>query len=76
MVANRKTTFRFWSLDSLSLLGFSRNEPSIQRALRWFVTRQDRSGLWKLQMTRGGRQPDRYAWLTLAVCRVFKRFLA
>jgi hypothetical protein len=22
------------------------------------------------------RQPDRYAWLTLAVCRVFKRFFA
>jgi hypothetical protein len=72
--------YPFWftdllsALDSLSLLGFSGNEPSIQRALTWFVRHQDRTGLWKLHMTHGGRQPDRYAWLTLAVCRVFMRF--
>lgn len=74
--------YPFWftdllsAIDSLSLLGFLRNELSIQRALRWFVTHQDRSGLWKLRMTHGGRRPDRYAWLTLAVCRVFKRVFA
>ena len=73
--------FPFWftdllsALDSLSLLGFSRNDPSIHRALMWFVRHQDRRGLWKLHMTHGGRHPDRYAWLTLAICRVFKRFL-
>jgi hypothetical protein len=82
----RTTTFwthfayPFWftdllsALDSLSLLGFSGNEPSIHRALTWFVRHQDRTGLWMLHMTHGGRQPDRYAWLTLAVCRVFTRF--
>jgi hypothetical protein len=73
-------TYPFWftdllsALDSLSFVGFSKNEPSIQRALRWLVKHQDRSGLWKLWMTRGGGEPDRYAWLTLAICRVFKRF--
>jgi len=72
--------YPFWftdllsALDSLSLLGFSRNDPSIHRALLWFVRHQDRTGLWKLHMTHGGRHPDRYAWLTLAICRVFTRF--
>jgi len=84
--ADRRAT-RFWTqfsypfwftdlvsaLDSLSLAGFSRDEPSIQRALQWLVERQDKSGLWKLRMTRGGLDPGRHAWLTLAVCRVFKR---
>jgi hypothetical protein len=40
----------------------------------WLVRHQDTTGLWRLHMTHGGRQPDRYTWLTLAVCRVFARF--
>lgn len=74
--------YPFWftdllsALDSLSLLGFSRSDPSIQRALTWFVRHQDGSGLWKLHMTHGGRQPDRHAWLTLAICRVVMRFFS
>ena len=74
--------YPFWftdllsALDSLSLLGFSRHEPSIQRALTWFVRHQDVSGLWKLHMTHGGRQPDCHAWLTLGICRIFLRFFS
>jgi hypothetical protein len=73
--------YPFWftdllsALDALSMVGFSRKQPSIERALGWFGAHQERSGLWKLRMTRGGREPDRHAWLTLAICRVFKRFL-
>jgi hypothetical protein len=87
MYPDRRTTafwthfaYPFWftdllsALDSLSLLGFSGNELTTDRALTWFVRHQDRTGLWRLHMTHGGRQPDRHAWLTLAICRVFARF--
>jgi squalene-hopene cyclase-like protein len=73
-------TYPFWftdlvsALDSLSLVGFSRKDPSIARALNWFVTRQHRSGLWTLPMMRGANELARHDWLTLAICRVFKRF--
>jgi hypothetical protein len=72
-------SFPFWftdlvsALDSLSLLGLSKNEPAIDRALKWLVSHQDRSGLWKLRMVRATRESEREAWLTLAICRVFKR---
>jgi hypothetical protein len=72
-------SYPFWftdlvsALDSLSLVGFSTDEPSIRRALQWLVEHQDKSGLWKLRMTRGGQDSARYVWLTLAICRVFKR---
>ena len=42
----------------------------------WLVIHQDGSGLWKLHMTYGGRQPDHHAWLTLAICRVVMRFFS
>jgi hypothetical protein len=72
--------YPFWftdllsALDSLSRLGLSPDAPPIQRGLRWFITHQHRSGLWKLRVTRGRRESDHDAWLTLAMCRVFKRF--
>jgi hypothetical protein len=72
-------SYPFWftdlvsALDSLSLVGFSREDPLIRRAWQWLVEHQDTSGLWKLRMTRGGQDPARYVWLTLAVCRVFRR---
>jgi hypothetical protein len=74
--------YPFWftdllsALDSLSRLGLSRDAPPIQRALRWFIRHQHRSGLWKLRVTRGRRESDHDAWLTLAICRVYKRFFA
>jgi hypothetical protein len=62
------------SLDSLSLLGFSAQKPSVERALDWFVRNQSRTGLWKLKVTAGKDREATLSWLGLAVCRIFKRF--
>lgn len=62
------------ALDSLSLLGFSVEEPQIQKALDWFVRNQQKNGLWKFKITRGTNKDVLELWLALAVCRIFKRF--
>ena len=77
--------FAFWwpnlltSLDSLSRIGFTRDDPDIDAALDWFVDHQEPDGLWNLTYVDGKRAPDnevnreRRLWLSLAVARVFKR---
>jgi hypothetical protein len=75
-----KFTIPFWwgdllsSLNSLSLIGFSRNEPQIKRGLGWFIERQKSNGLWHEKMLMFGNDPIAYSWLSLAICKVFKRF--
>ncbi len=74
-----KFSYPFWftdllsSLDSLSLVGFTVDNPQIARALEWFRMRQRENGEWKLTLL---RNKDRYLglWISLAICRVFKRF--
>jgi hypothetical protein len=61
------------SLDSLSQLGFSREDKDIRKALDWFVERQERNGLWNLRMLRT-KDRDLPLWLALAISRVFQRF--
>lgn len=71
-------SYPFWftdllsSLDSLSLVGFSRSHPGVKKALDWFVDRQQEDGSWKLRLLRG-KDKSLPLWLSLAVCRVFKR---
>jgi hypothetical protein len=71
-------SYPFWftdllsALDSLSLMGFGRNNAQIGRALDWFVARQRKQGDWKLHLLRG-RDKDLPLWIGLAICRVFKR---
>jgi hypothetical protein len=72
-------SFPFWftdlisALDSLSLLGFSESEPQIQKALRWFVINQQKSGLWELKILKGQKRDVLKIWLALSICRIFKR---
>ena len=61
------------SLDSLSQLGFSREDKDIRKALDWFVERQERNGLWNLRILRT-KDRDLPLWLALAISRVFQRF--
>jgi squalene cyclase len=74
-----KFTFPFWftdllsALDSLSLLGFTAEEPKIKEALDWFVTSQGEDGLWNLQLLKAKSDKDLRLWLGLAICRVFRR---
>jgi len=74
-----KFSYPFWftdllsSLDSLSLMEFSVDNPQIKRALDWFTERQRDDGAWELTLLRN-KDKDLSLWLSLAICRVFKRF--
>jgi Squalene-hopene cyclase C-terminal domain len=73
-------SFPFWftdlisALDTLSLLGFSAQEPQIEKALQWFVKNQQKTGLWQFKILKGKNKDILELWLALAVCRIFKRF--
>jgi squalene cyclase len=61
------------SIDSLSKIGFSRDEPEIETALNWFINHQSNDGTWvKLKLLRG-QDKQQYLWITLQISRVFKR---
>jgi len=72
-------TYPFWftdilsSLDSLSLLGFSKDDPQIEKALNWLAIRQEENGLWKSSYEKA-KDKEIHLWVSLAVCRMFKRF--
>jgi hypothetical protein len=74
-----KFSYPFWqtdllsSLDSLSLIGFSAENPEVKKALQWFVTEQQSNGAWKLKLVRG-KDKELDLWVSLAICRVFKKF--
>jgi hypothetical protein len=74
-----KFSYPFWftdlisSLDSLSMMGFNVANSRIARALGWLIERQQVDGTWKLTLLRN-RDKDLSFWLSLAICRVFKRF--
>jgi len=77
--------FLFWwpnlvtSLDSLSRMGFSRDDTDISRAVEWFVEHQRPDGLWSISYKAGDVEKDtaasreRELWLTLEICRILKR---
>jgi hypothetical protein len=77
--------FAFWwpnlltSLDSLSKMGFTKDDPDIRIALDWFVEHQEPDGLWNLTYVEGKRTTDnavnweRRLWLSLAVARVLQK---
>ena len=71
-------TFPFWftdlisAMDSLSLLGFSKNEPKIKKAIGWFATHQQKYGLWNLKVLKN-LEYNSNEWLSLAICRILQR---
>ncbi len=72
-------SFPFWftniltALDSLSLLDFSVKDPPIHEGLDFLRQRQTPDGFFDLKLLKTGDKDLKY-WITLAVCRVFKRF--
>ncbi len=78
--------FPFWwtnlasALDSLSLIGIPKEDPDIENALKWLVGHQEESGLWKVSYSRihkataNKRTHEEQLWITLAICRIIKRF--
>jgi hypothetical protein len=78
--------YPFWwnnlvaALDSITRIGLSKDDPHLQQALKWLVNHQEESGLWKISYadpaarekdTPKVRQEKR--WISLAICRIFKR---
>jgi hypothetical protein len=78
--------YPFWwnnlvaALDALSQLGPSAEDPSIRTALNWLRDGQQECGLWKASYVPGARENpksrDMAPWVTLAICRIFRRFLS
>jgi len=76
-----KFSYPFWftdllsALDSLSLLGFTKDDPQIKKALGWLRDRQQENGLWKsFSLLKTKSIEDPYLWISLVVCRIFQRF--
>lgn len=73
-----KFSFPFWftdllsALDSLSTLGFSRDDPQIRKALQWLTSKQQQGTQWKLPMLRT-KDKELTLWISLATCRMLKR---
>lgn len=80
--------YPFWwnnlvaALDSLSRIGLSGKDEQIKQALRWLVGHQEKNGLWKVSYAKPQEQEKETAsvrekklWVSLAICRVFKRLL-
>ncbi|MGZ3643805.1 MAG: prenyltransferase/squalene oxidase repeat-containing protein [Ktedonobacteraceae bacterium] len=73
-----KFTFPFWftdlisAMDTLSALGFSKDEPQIEAVMIWLAAHQQNNGLWKLRILKN-RRNDTDLWLSLAICRILKR---
>jgi hypothetical protein len=76
-----KFQFPFWwpnlltALDTLSRLGFDRNEDQIACGLDWFLANQSTDGLWETGYGSGRGAEGMRRWVGLAICRVLKRFL-
>jgi hypothetical protein len=79
--------YPFWwnnlvsALDSLSHLGLPAEDGQIKLALDWLAEHQPSDGLWKLTYARPDPRESKKAkamkpWVTLAICRLFKRFYA
>ncbi|MFW9843791.1 MAG: hypothetical protein ACFFEV_04385, partial [Candidatus Thorarchaeota archaeon] len=75
-----RITFPFWftdllsTLDSLSKIGFSSNQPNIREGIEWFVKQQKVDGSWSLHTLKGGGDTNYKYWIALVICRMLDRF--
>ncbi len=67
------------ALDMVSRIGIPKEDEDIQRAMNWLTGHQEKDGLWKVsystihkQNSKDDTSETRY-WITLAICRIFKR---
>jgi len=76
--------YPFWwnnlvaALDTVSRLGFTWEDGQVQAALSWLASHQEPSGLWRVTYAKeiepgSARSREMKYWVSLAVCRVFKR---
>jgi hypothetical protein len=69
------------ALDSLSRMGFSSQDEQIRKGLDWLREHQEQSGLWRVSYMKleekekdTAKALEMKLWVSLAVCRVFRRF--
>ena len=81
--------YPFWwnnlvaALDSVALIGLSKDDAQMGKALGWLVDHQEKDGLWKDTYVGRPKREHESAkvretrlWVSLAICRVFKRLYA
>ena len=75
-----KYQYPFWwgnlltALDSLSRMEFSPEDPEIRQGLDWFQENQLENGSWPTGYGHGSKTDLNQIWISLAVCRILKRF--
>ena len=75
-----KYQYPFWwgnlltVMDSLSRMGFSTGDSDIIKGLKWFRDNQLNNGFWPTGYGKGNQKDMNQAWVSLAVCRMLKRF--
>jgi len=73
-------SFPFWwhdlisVLDSLALMGFSKDNPRIRFALNHYQSIQKLNGLWDLYILKSKSLPDLKYWIIFILCRILMRF--
>jgi hypothetical protein len=78
--------YPFWwnhlvsALDSISLIGLSKDDEQIAKAINWLVVHQEDNGLWKASYAKSpnkdretAKSQEMQLWVSLAICRIFKR---
>ena len=78
--------YPFWwnnlvsALDSVSLIGLTKDDEQVSKAIDWLVEHQEEDGLWKVSYatpdvreTETSRKRETRQWVSLAICRVLKR---
>jgi hypothetical protein len=76
------TRFMFWwpnlltALESLLLMGYSKDDIDVHKGLNWLIENQMPDGLWKLDYSRGVKEKtsEEQFWLALRIARIFKGF--
>jgi hypothetical protein len=79
--------YPFWwnnlvtALDSVSRIGLPAENPDVSRGLQWLIDHQEKDGLWRDTYAKarasGKEKPavrSARCWISLAVCRVFRRY--
>jgi hypothetical protein len=68
------------ALDSVSLIGLTKDDEQISKALTWLVDHQEEDGLWRVSYARPdaldkdtAKAREKRLWVSLAICRVLKR---
>ena len=71
------------ALDSVSLIGLTKDEGMVRKAVAWLTEHQEKDGLWRVtyarpdaRETEASRKKETRLWVTLAICRVLRRLSA